>query len=279
MVIPSLLCLSCGQVYRPVVMPCSAGGGIPNCPVETPPTPASFHAVFGISANVPNNPGGAMQIDVAGDSIIAETSNSDPKFGVNPTHAAILPNNSRLFVASAGSTTGGVDTVSFFSPAFQSTTATGFGVVNSISLPTGSQPVFVNTTQNNAVYVANYNSNSVSAINTTSSFVSNTAPVGVHPVALAETPNGSKLYVANQGDNTVSSLNIASLSSNPVTVPAGTTLTTPVWVVARSESQKVYVLTQANRPTQVEGQLATIDTPPATVTRMLPGGSRDHFIS
>src|SRR5437868_6457611 len=226
MVISTLLCLSCGQVYRPVVIPCSAGGGVPGCPILPPPIPASFHQVFGISLNAPNNPGGAMQIDVAGDSIIAETSNSDPKFGVNPTHAAILPNNSRLFVASAGSTAGGVDTVSYFSPAFQSTTATGFGVVNSISLPTGSQPVFVNTTQNNAVYVANYNSNSVSAINTTSSFVSNTAPVGVHPVALAETPNGSKLYVANQGDNSVSSLNVASLSANVV---SGFTGITPVW--------------------------------------------------
>jgi hypothetical protein len=95
MVIPTLLCLSCGQVYRPVVIPCSAGGGIPGCPILPPPTPASFHAVFGISLNVPNNPGGAMQIDVAGDSIIAETSDSDPKFGEGPTHAAILPNSSR----------------------------------------------------------------------------------------------------------------------------------------------------------------------------------------
>src|SRR5437588_6645368 len=313
MVSPSLLWRSCGQVYRPVVIPCSAGGGIPGCPVETPPTPSSFHAVFGISANVPNNPGGAMQIDVAGDSIIAETSNSDPKFGDNPTHATILPNHTRLFVASAGSVSGGVDTVAVFSPAFQSRTTTGFGPITTISLPSQTsniasiseagntvtvtlntpltnvlagytivisgvaipacspppctsfpqnaydgaftivsintagtvitytdptlglpplssggtanfppQPVFLNSTQNNAMYVANYNSNSVSAINTTSSFVSNTAPVGVHPVALAETPNGSKLYVANQGDNTISSLNVVNLSPNVVTGFSGT---------------------------------------------------------
>ena len=140
------------------------------------------------------------------------------------------------------------------------------------------QPVFLNSTQNNAMYVANYNANSVSAINTTSSFVTNTAPVGVHPVALAETPNGGKLYVANQGDNTVSSLNVASLSSNPVTVPAGTTLTTPVWVVARGDSQKVYVLTQGDATTQVEGQLATIDTATDTVTSSLPVGIGANYI-
>jgi len=360
MVIPTLLCLSCGQVYRPVVIPCSAGGGIPGCPVLPPPTPASFHAVFGISLNAPNNPGGAMQIDVSGDSIIAETSDADPKFGDEPTHAAILPNNTRLFVASAGSILGGVDTVSAFSPALQTTGTPSFGPITAINLPSPSanistisesgntvtvtltapltnalagytvviagvaipgctspcnanayngaftisnisgttftytnpagplsaatggtatfppQPVFLNSTQNNAMYVANYNSNSVSAINTTSTFVSNTVPVGVHPVALAETPNGSKIYVANQGDNTVSSLNVASLSANVLT---GFTGITPVWVTARSDSQKVYVLTQG------DGKLVTIDTasdtaatPDCSVTPTLCVGAGANFI-
>src|SRR5260370_20143801 len=153
MVIPTLVCLSCGQVYRPVVIPCSAGGGIPGCPVETPPTPSSFHAVFGISANVPNNPGGAMQIDVAGDSIIAETSNSDPKFGDNPTHATILPNHTRLFVASAGSVSGGVDTVAVFSPAVQSTGTPGFCPVTAISLPSQTSNISAISESGNTVTV------------------------------------------------------------------------------------------------------------------------------
>jgi YVTN family beta-propeller protein len=276
MLLPILLWVACGQVYRPVVIPCSGGGGIPGCPVEPPPTPANFHAAFGISANLPNFPGGAMQIDVAGDAIIAETSNSDPKFGNNPTHAAILPNNTRLFVATAGSVTGGLDGVASFSPAFQSTTATGFGPVSAIALPTGSLPVFVNTTQNNAVYVANFGTNSVSAINPTLNVVINTASVGVHPVALAEIPNGNKLYVANQGDNTISSLNPADLSSNVVTGFSGTT---PVWMVARGDSQKVYVLTQG------DGKLVTIDTatdtattPDCSVTPALCVGPGANFI-
>ena len=233
-----------------------------------------------------------MQIDVSGDSIIAETSDSDPKFGVFPTHAAILPNNSRMFVASAGSLLGGVDSVASFAPAFQTTGTPGFSPVTAINLPSPSanisaasesgntvtltlatpltgalpgyaiviasvgcaspcdasayngaftistvtsttltytnpasglpaagggvatfppQPVFLNSTQTNAMYVANYNANSVSAINPTTNFVSTTAPVGVHPVALAQTPNGSKIYVANEGDNTVSSTKINSV--------------------------------------------------------------------
>src|SRR6202166_3640251 len=79
--------ISCGQVYRPVVIPVSI----------TPPNPANFHAVFGISANVPFNPGTALQIDVSGDTSIGVAN-----LGVNPTHAVILPNNSRVFFRTPG---------------------------------------------------------------------------------------------------------------------------------------------------------------------------------
>jgi|HubBroStandDraft_6_1064221.scaffolds.fasta_scaffold00045_31 YVTN family beta-propeller protein len=352
MVLLTLLCVACGQVYRPVVTPCA--GQVPNCPVETPPSPANFHAVFAISTNAPGYPGGAMQIDVSGDSIIGETPTSDldaPNLGDIPTHAAIIPNDTRVFVASASSVlSGGFDVVSSFSPAFQSSIGSGLGAVTAVGLPSQtsnlatiseagnlvtvalnvpltnlaagyaiviagignplayngtftivsisgttlqcvnptaglpqlsgaqlsgatasvpSQPVFLNSTQNNAMYVANFNSNSVSAINTSSNFVSNSATVGANPVSLAETPNGLKLYVANQGDNTVSSLNVADLSSNPVTGFSGKT---PVWVVARADSQKVYVLTQG------DGQLVTLDTATDTVTSSLPVGAGANFI-
>jgi YVTN family beta-propeller protein len=364
MVLPTLLCISCGQVYRPVVIPCTQGG-VPGCPVITPPIPANFHTAFALSTNSLNNPGGALQIDVSGDSIIGETPTSDPSapnLGDIPTHAAILPNNSRVFVASAGSVSGGVDGISSFTPASQSTLATGLGPVQSPTLPsqassiasiseagflvtvtlntpltnvpvgywivisgvvipactppacnpnaynggfalsaingTGTtiqylntvsglpalssvgtatfpaQPVFLTAAQNNTVYSANYNSNSVFALNTSVNAVTNSAPVGAHPVSLAKTPNLIKLYVANQGDNlnpngSVSSLNIADLSSNTVNDFAGKN---PVWVVARGDSQKVYVLTQG------DGQLVTIDVATDTVTSSLPVGAGANFI-
>jgi YVTN family beta-propeller protein len=272
MVAPIVLWMACGQVYRPVVLPCSEGG-LPGCPVEAPPTPANFHAIFGISHNVANFPGGAMQIDVGGDSIVGETPSSDksaPNLGTNPTHAAILPNHSEVFVTSAGSLSpGGVDVVSAFTPGAQSSTATGLGTVTSIPLPAGSLPVFLNTTENGFIYVANFGTNSVSAINTISNAVANTAVVGTNPVALAEMPNGLKLYVANQGSNSVSSLNTVDLSSNVVT---GFTGITPVWMVARSDSQKIYVLTQG------DGTLVTIDTATDTVTSSLSVSAGANFI-
>jgi streptogramin lyase len=116
-----LLWVACGQVYRPVVLPIS----------NTPPSPQGFHAVFGLSTNIPSNPGAALQIDVSGDSIIGEA-----YMGVNPTHAAILPNNSRVFVASAGSLyPGDTDIVTAFTPAVDVTIATGLGTPTIFNLP------------------------------------------------------------------------------------------------------------------------------------------------
>jgi len=115
-----LLWMSCGEVYRPVVIPVST----------TPPNSANFHAVFGVSTNVNSNPGSALQIDVSGDSNIGIAT-----LGINPTHAAGLPNNTRIFVASAGSVNGAADIITAFAPAVDSTTASGLGNPVTYSMP------------------------------------------------------------------------------------------------------------------------------------------------
>jgi len=108
-----LLWMSCGQVYRPVVIPVNS----------TPPNPANFHAVFGISTNVESNPGTAFQIDVSGDSKIGAAN-----MGINPTHGAMFPTNARVFVASAGSVVpGNADVVTSFTPAVGGSLASGLG--------------------------------------------------------------------------------------------------------------------------------------------------------
>jgi YVTN family beta-propeller protein len=250
----TVVCLSCGQVYRPVVIPITI----------TPPNPSNFHEVFAINANVPFNPGTGMQVDVSGDTNVGVIN-----IGLNPTHAAILPNNSRVFVASAGSVIGQSDVVTSFTPAFDAAIGTGLGGGATISLPSGSLPVFVHSTRNNTMYVANFGTNSVAQLDTLLNAVSNSVLVGVNPVALVETPNGNKLYVANQGSSSVSSLNTVDMSQNAVTGFSGIT---PVWLVSRSDSQKVYVLTQG------DGRLATIDTGTDTVVSTVPVGAGANFI-
>ncbi len=269
--------VSCGQVYRPVVIPVSI----------TPPNPANFHAVFGISANVPFNQGTALQIDVSGDSNIGVAN-----VGVNPTHAAILPNNSRVFVASAGSLfPGDTDVVTAFFPAGAGSTATGLSTTTTFTLPNVNLPFtcsylpdFVATAQTSSVYVANYgvendpncnfsSTDSVAVLNTSQNTVGNIEylPAGSHPVAMVETPDAANLYVLNQGSNTVADLAPQDLSTL-ATIPVGNT---PAWAAVRPDSRRVYVVTQG------DGQLYTIATDTNAVVSGSPqpvGGAGANFV-
>lgn len=284
----TLLWISCGQVYRPVVIPVST----------TPPNPSGFHAVFSISNDAPSQ-GAALQVDVSGDSSIGEAN-----MGVNPTHAAILPNNSRVFVASAGTLfTGNADVITGFTPAFDSTAATGLGALTVFSLPnfgpvdpnTGKPsfvcsylPDFVTTTQQTAVYVANYGVDgdpncAPSNINSTDSVallspllgtISNLAylPSGAHPVALVQTPDTLNLYVLNQGNNTVVNLSPTDLSTlATIAMPSGSSK--PVWADSRVDSKRVYVVTQG------DGSLLTIRTDTdAIMSSQSVGGPGANFV-
>lgn len=262
--------MSCGDVYRPVVLPIN----------PTPPSPANFHAVFAVNNNVPYNSGTAFQIDVSGDTNIGQAN-----MGVNPTHVAILPANNRVFVASAGSLYPGVaDVVTSFTPAADSTIGTGLGIPVTFTFPNvgplGSNgtptwscsylPDFLASTQNTTMFVANYgvdndpaclpnlaSTDSVASLSTTNNAITNITylPAGSHPVALTETPDTQHLYVVNQGNNTV-------VEVSPIDLSIRTTLTigtTPVWAVSRSDSKRLYVLTQG------DGNLYSVDTATDTV--------------
>lgn len=237
-----LLCTSCGDTFRPVA--------IPVTPV--PPDPDSQHFAFMISTNGADNAGSMTQVDISGDSILGTA-----QVGRGPTHIALLNSGTRIYISN-----GLEDTVTTF------LAGNGISPITSpvtISLPSGSSPGFVNSTETGFVYVANPGNSTVSAISTLSNVVTNTITVGSGPVAMAETPDAKKLYVANQGDNSVSSINPPDKTVNPVITDA--TLSSPVWVVSRSDSQRVYVLSQGN------GNLTTINTftdqvipPPGTVS-------------
>jgi YVTN family beta-propeller protein len=242
-----LLWTGCGQTYRPVATPI-----LPN-----PPNPGFAHYVITISDNGPDEAGSTTRIDTSGDSNVGVA-----QMGLSPVHAALLPNATRAFVANSGDAT-----VSAYLPTLITTIAT-------ISLPAGSVPVFVHTTENATVYVANSGNNTVSAINTAQDVVTNQIPVGVNPVALAETPNGLQLYVANQGNNgtggSVSSINTIDRTVNPPI--ANSAWISPVWAVARSDSQRVYVLDGGS------GSVSAINTASDTVVGTVSVGIGANFM-
>lgn len=245
-----LICTGCGQTYRPVATPVQLNS----------PNPNFAHLALVISGNGSNNPGASTAIDVSGDTAVSQST-----VGLMPVHAAIVLNGSRAYVANSLD-----DTVSLFSPSSPTP-------VTTISLPAGSTPSFVATTETGTVYVANAGSNTVSAISTTSNVVEaplSGIPVGVNPVALAETPNQQKLYAANRGigggGGSVTSINPVDRSVNPPI--ANATWVSPVSVAARSDSNRVYVLDQGS------GLVSAIDTSSDTVKNTVSVGVGANFM-
>ncbi len=243
-----LICLSCGENYRPVATPQS-----PN-----PPNPAFTHFMVMLSTNGTTHPGASTTIDVSGD-----TASSQSATGLSPTYAAYLTTG--IYVTNRDD-----DTVSVIDPNAPATVAT-------ISLPTGAAPDFLATTQNSAVFVANAGNNTVSAINLTTNIVTNTINVGTNPVAMAELPSNTRLYVANAGTGgtggSLTSINTLDYSVNPAIV--GVTWTSPAWVVARSDSQRLFVLDKG------AGTVVEINTSGVTdsvVASILVGAGADYMI-
>jgi YVTN family beta-propeller protein len=223
---------ACGEYYRPVAFPI------------TPPSPnPNFsHLVLVITDNGNNNPGASTTIDVSGD-----TATSQSTVGLKPSCAALVVSATRVFVTNSAE-----DTVSTFAP----TSATP---VNTISLPAGSAPNFVASTETATVYVSNTGSGTVSTISTANNVITNTIPVGGTPAAMAEIPNGQKLYVVNgattAGNGSVVSINTIDQTVNlPIVASPAAPWVSPTWVVSRSDSQRVYVLDKGS------GFVTAIDT-------------------
>jgi YVTN family beta-propeller protein len=245
-----LICLSCGQTYRPVATPI-----IPSLP-----NPGFSHFALVISGNGIDHPGASTSINVSGD-----TAESQSIVGLMPVQAAVVLNGTRVYVANSHD-----DTVSTFSP-------TSPTPVTTISLPAGSAPSFVATAENASVYVANSGNNTVSAIVMANNVLEQPVygiPVGIDPVSLAETPNLQKLYVANWGNGagggSVTSISPIDRSVNPPISNA--TWVSPVSVAARSDSNRAYVLDQGS------GMVSAIDTASDTVVSSVAVGVGANFM-
>ncbi len=220
--------ISCGDVFRPIAIPQN-----PN-----PPDPESLHFALVVTDDGTQNPGASSRIDVSGDTNVGTA-----RMGIGPVHAAMLPSGAAAFVANQGD-----DTVSSYATSIAT-------AVNTITLPPGSAPSYVHTTQTDTVYVANAGSATISVINALRNVVTQTIGVGTNPIALAETPDSKRLYVVNQGSNSVTAVNVVDKTVN-ATIPVGSG---PILAAARSDSARVYILSQGS------GTISVIDTATDTV--------------
>ena len=268
-----LICSGCGDTFRPII--------IPNPP--TFPDPRGAHTVVSINGDeIDDNgtfvtlAGSAMAIDVSGDAAV-----SVKDVGLAPVHAVQQTANQVLVVNQAVTglnvpTTSCLVTVPPTPPnhvfdVCSSITklnfsGTSISSASTITLPiySGANFVAVAPTDTLAyVTLPTYPPDptqplkivpSVGVVNTQSNtFFTPPTPVGKNPVAIAVTPDKSKLYVANQGDGTISAFttNAGNPSARTIT---GSLASAPIWLVARTDSQRVYVLEETS------GTLASIDT-------------------
>ncbi len=241
-----VICSGCGDQFRPII--------IPNPPIF--PNPAAAHTVVAINDNGTVVPGTAMVIDVSGDTDV-----SVQDVGLAPVHAVQQTANQVLVVNHSVNGVG-VDSITKLS--FSGTIISGS---TTISLPANSAPSFVAVAPTDTTaYVTlpnlipdpvNFpNDDAVGVVNTQTNSVVESIMVGNNPVALAVTPDKSKLYVANQGDGTISAFNTVDWSARTVT---GSLTYPPIWLVARTDSQRVFVLEQTMIG-NLGGTLAWIDT-------------------
>ncbi len=236
-----LICTGCGDTFRPIITP--------NPP--TFPNPEAAHTAVAINDNGTTVGGSALVIDVSGDSAASVADCTTPLcLGVNPVHA-VQQSASQLLVVNHSDS---ITKVNF----------SGITIANTstIGLPANSAPNFVAVAPNQTtayVTLTNYvpdpinlpNDNGVGVVSTISNGLVATITVGSNPYALAVTPDNSKLYVANLGDATISAFNTVDRSSRSI---AGSLGSPPIWLVVRTDGQRVYALEQTS------GTLASIDT-------------------
>ncbi len=233
--------LSCGDTYRPVANPVLKPGGDPQ----------ATHLALLID-NSPGSSGVASVLDISGD-----TSLGDQPVGAGAVHATFNSGAQRALVANKDA-----DSLSLFFPL-------AGGVVATISLPSGSAPVFVDSVEATIAYVANSGTNTVSVINVNQAVQQAALPVGRTPVWLVESPDQTRLYSVNRGDGTVTAL--ATISGAILaTIPVGNS---PVAAAIKSDGSTLYVLNQGSATVSV------IDVASNTVSAILPTGPSPHSLA
>ena len=118
-------------------------------------------------------------------------------------------------------------------------------------------------------YVANYSSDTVSVIDTATDSVGATVTVGLNPLGVAVSPDGSRVYVTNYGSGTVSVIDTAT-DSVVATVTVGSN---PIGVAVSPDGSRVYVANAGSNTVSV------IDTANDTVGATVTVGSGPYGVA
>jgi DNA-binding beta-propeller fold protein YncE len=252
-----LLWTGCGNTFRPVVNPIAPPGGTPQALASVTvisqgvTIPSTGKCADGVTSAP--CPGAVSLIDVGGDN-----DNTDAPTGRGPVHG-FLSASGVVFTANFGTVISPSNTLSSFVP-FASTTTT------TITLPSGSNPVFVGGTESVQIYAALSGLNEIGVVTASPPALSSVISLesGAKPIALAETPNQQTLFVADSGTADVSVIQAASTTlTGTISLPSGAV---PVWVTAKPDGSAIYVLDQALSQVYVIDPNIPPTIPPSNIT-------------
>lgn len=232
---------SCGDVYRPVANPVLKPGGDPTAT-----------RVALVLSNNAGAPGVGTAVDVSGDTNVGNF-----PIGRGPVHAAFVTGTTQALAANKND-----DTVSILLPLNQASP------VSTVTLPAGSAPVYLASTEPGFMYVANSGTNAVGVIAIVLSTQQTSIPVGRTPVALVETPDSTVLYCVNQGDGTVTVIAPSQFAAI-ATIPVGAS---PVAAAINSDGKTLYVANQGS------GTVSVINVASNSVTATVPVGPSPKFM-
>lgn len=146
-------------------------------------------AAAGPFAYVANHGDGTVSVlDTATNGVVATVT-----VGSEPLGAAVLPAETRVYVANQVTPNGTVSVID----------TAGNAVVATVDVGSGPSGVAVKL-PGDRVYVTNRDDKTVSVIDTATNAVSATIPVGNNPLGIAVDPAGNPAYVVNKGSNAVS---------------------------------------------------------------------------
>jgi YVTN family beta-propeller protein len=122
-------------------------------------------------------------------------------------------------------------------------------------------------------YVANFNANTVSVIDTsTNSVVGSPIPVGARPSGVALTPDGKRAYVTNEASPNPGSVSVIDTSSNTVIATIPDVGIEPINVNISPDGTRAWVACSGQFPVGSIGSVAIIDTATNTVVSTMSSG-------
>jgi YVTN family beta-propeller protein len=268
----ALLCVACGETFRPVAQPLEG----------VQPNPEAAHSIIAINSDgVTDNHrgnGSASNIDASGDNV-----QGNVIAGIAPAHAALTPNGIRLYVANSGEDSVTVNTTSSPtvvaatislppSPTTQITAVTGNGTTATYTYAgaagtfSAGDTVFVTgcaTAGFNGVFTVTAASGNTFSVSNLSSATDNPEFGGARAktpnAVFANTADNNNMYVAGYATNSVYAIS-TSTDVVSTTIPVGAH---PVALAELPNNQQIYVANQGS------GTVSVISTVNDTVTQTI----------